>query len=62
MNFFFILAFISALATLGVLFSGVFLMGKNGQDGKKRSNKLMQYRVGLQVLTLAFLFLAVVGG
>jgi hypothetical protein len=56
----FILVIISALATLGVLFAGLVTMargsGGNVELGKK-SNKLMWWRVRLQILTLALLLL-----
>ena len=55
-----ILAGISALATLGVLFAGVATMGKGDTEGKKRGNRLMQMRVGLQALTIFLLFLIAV--
>lgn len=54
----FILALISALATLVVMFTGAIGMAKGGDFNKKHGNKLMQLRVGLQALTLLLLVLA----
>jgi len=61
MNIFFILAILCAVATLGTLFVGVGSMGKGGDDGRRKSNKMMQMRVGFQVATIVFLLLAVAG-
>jgi hypothetical protein len=56
----FVLVILSGLATLGVLFAGLVTMargsGENVELGKK-SNKLMWWRVRLQVLTIALLLL-----
>lgn len=43
-----ILVGLAMLATLGVLFFGVFGMGREGMEARVRSNKLMQWRVILQ--------------
>lgn len=61
MNFFFILALITALATLATLFVGVTGMARQGDFNKKYGNKLMRLRVTLQFLTIIFLLLAVAG-
>ncbi len=56
----FILVVISGLATLGVLFAGLITMARGSADNLERakaSNKLMWWRVRLQMLTLAFVFL-----
>ena len=59
-SFLFILVILSALATLGVLFAGLVTMargsGENVELGRK-SNKLMWWRVRLQILTLALVLL-----
>ena len=60
MSFLFILALLSAFATLGVMFTGAIGMAKGGEFNKKYGNKLMQARVGLQALTLILLVLAAV--
>lgn len=54
----FILAIISAIATLVVLLMGVMTMGKKGDENKRRGNKMMRLRVILQFTTLVFLLLA----
>ena len=46
-----ILVGIAMLATLGVLLAGMIGMVRGGGD-PKRSNRLMQWRVALQALTL----------
>ena len=57
---FFILVIISGLATLGVLFAGLISMAKGPTDSIERargSNKLMWWRVLLQLLTLVMILL-----
>ena len=57
---FFILVIISGLATLGVLFAGLISMAKGPTDSIERargSNKLMWWRVRLQLLTLVMILL-----
>lgn len=54
----FILAVISAVATLVVLLMGVMTLGKEGEENKKRGNKMMRLRVFFQFATLVFLLLA----
>lgn len=59
-NFFFVLVIISALATLGVLFAGLITMARGSGDNPelgKTSNKLMWWRVRLQMLTLGLVLL-----
>ena len=59
-NVLFVLVIVSGLATLGVLFAGLISMAKGPADSlerAKRSNKLMWWRVRLQILTLALLLL-----
>jgi hypothetical protein len=51
-----ILVGISMLATLGVLLAGMLGMVR-GTGNPARSNKLMQWRVALQALTLVLFFL-----
>ncbi len=57
MPIFFILALISAVATLIALIMGVMTMGRDDPANQKRKNKMMRWRVGLQGLTLVFLLL-----
>ena len=57
---FFILVIISGLSTLGVLFAGLISMAKGPTDSIERargSNKLMWWRVRLQLLTLVMILL-----
>jgi hypothetical protein len=57
MGFIFVLAILSAIATLVVLVMGVMTMGRDSDVNLKRKNKLMRWRVGLQGLTLILLLL-----
>ncbi|MBV8393921.1 MAG: HIG1 domain-containing protein [Alphaproteobacteria bacterium] len=57
---FFVLVIVSGLGTLGVLFAGLFTMARGPHDSLERakgSNKLMWWRVRMQLLTLVFIFL-----
>lgn len=57
---FFVLVIVSGLSTLGVLFAGLVSMARGPTDSVERarsSNKLMWWRVRLQVLTLIFILL-----
>jgi hypothetical protein len=57
---FFVLVIVSGLATLGVLFAGLVSMARgptNSLERARGSNKLMWWRVRLQLLTLAFILL-----
>jgi hypothetical protein len=57
---FFFLVIASGLATLGVLFAGLISMSRGPTDNVERargSNKLMWWRVRLQLLTLGFILL-----
>ena len=57
---FFVLVIVSGLATLGVLFAGLIKMSRGPTDSVERargSNKLMWWRVRLQLLTLVFILL-----
>jgi hypothetical protein len=59
-NFLFVLVIISALATLGVLFAGLVTMARGSGESVelgKKSNRLMWWRVRMQILTLALLLL-----
>jgi hypothetical protein len=59
-NIFFVLVIISGLATLGALFAGLIKMSRGPTDSVERargSNKLMWWRVRLQLLTLGFILL-----
>ncbi len=56
----FVLVMISGLATLGVLFAGLVSMARGPTDSIERarsSNKLMWWRVRLQLLTIGLILL-----
>jgi hypothetical protein len=55
----FVLVMISGLATLGVLFAGLVGMARGPVDSLERakgSNKLMWWRIRLQLLTICLIF------
>jgi hypothetical protein len=57
---FFVLVIISGLATLGVLFAGLIGMARGPADNLERargSNRLMWWRVRLQMLTIIMIVL-----
>lgn len=45
------------LATLGVMFAGMIGLARNETAGGVRSNMLMRWRVGLQLLTVVLFIL-----
>jgi hypothetical protein len=58
-NIMFVLVMISGLATLGVLFAGLVGMARGPADSLDRargSNKLMWWRIRLQLLTICLIF------
>ena len=59
-NILFVLVLLSGLATLGTLFAGLISMSRNQDgsiDGSRRSNRLMWWRVRLQLLTIVLILL-----
>lgn len=59
-NVLFVLVLVSAFATLGTLFAGLISMSRNqdgSTEGSKRSNRLMWWRVRLQLLTVVLILL-----
>lgn len=59
-NILFVLVIVSGLATLGMLFVGLFNMARNIEntvEGGKRSNRFMWWRVRLQFLTIILIVL-----
>ena len=59
-NILFVLVIVSGLATLGMLFVGLFNMARNTEDtveGGRRSNRFMWWRVRLQFLTIVLIIL-----
>ena len=56
----FVLVIISGLATLGILFAGLVSMARGPTDSVERakgSNKLMWWRVRMQLLTIVLIVL-----
>ena len=56
-----ILLILAMLATLGVLFAGLFAMARGGEFNRKHGNRLMRWRVALQataVLLIGLIMLA----
>ncbi|MDP2333547.1 MAG: HIG1 domain-containing protein [Reyranella sp.] len=56
----FVLVILSGLGTLGVLFAGLISMSRNvdgSTEGGRRSNRLMWWRVRMQVLTIVLILL-----
>ena len=54
-NFLFVLVLVSAFSTLVVMFAGVLSMGRDEADataGARFSNRLMAWRVRLQLITV----------
>ncbi|MBS0548890.1 MAG: twin transmembrane helix small protein [Proteobacteria bacterium] len=61
-SFLFLLVVLSGLATLGVLFAGLITMARGSAENDggargKTSNKLMWWRVRLQMLTIGLVLL-----
>ncbi|MBL0897197.1 MAG: twin transmembrane helix small protein [Reyranella sp.] len=59
-NVLFVLVLVSAFATLGTLFAGLISMSRNPDgdtEGSRRSNRLMWWRVRLQLLTVVLILL-----
>jgi len=59
-NILFILVIVSGLATLAMLFVGLFNMARNTEntvEGGRRSNRFMWCRVRLQLLTIVLIIL-----
>jgi len=56
----FVLVIVSGLATLGILFAGMFNMGRGATDSVERartSNKLMWWRIRMQLVTIVLILL-----
>ncbi len=51
------LLILSLLATLFVMMAGVFGMSRGSHFSQKHSNKLMRWRVGLQMLSIIILII-----
>ena len=57
----FYMALAACLAVLGVLAFGIAGFGRGGEDRGKKSNRLMQWRIGLQLLAVLLIVGGVVG-
>jgi hypothetical protein len=55
----FLLALAACLAVLGVLAFGIGGFGRSGEARAKQSNKLMQWRIGLQFVAVMLILLFV---
>jgi hypothetical protein len=59
-NILFVLVILCGLSTLGVLMAGILSMGHDAVDGLengRRSNRLMDWRVRLQLITVLLMAL-----
>ena len=59
-NVLFVCVILSGLGTLGVLFAGLIAMSRGDRDNIERargSNKLMWWRVRMQILTIVLILL-----
>ena len=52
-----VLTVIALIGVVGVLLTGVILMGRGGKANEKWGNKLMRARVGLQLVAVVLLLL-----
>ena len=52
-----ILMVLAALATLGVLARGIFIMARGKDVTGAQSNKMMSYRVAFQALAIVFIII-----
>jgi hypothetical protein len=59
-GFMIVLLVLAMLATLGVLFLGLFSMARGGEFNKRNSNKLMRLRIICQAVALALFALLMV--
>lgn len=50
-----VLMIAAALATLGVLARGIFIMARGKDVGAVQSNRMMTYRVAFQALTIVII-------
>lgn len=57
MDILLVLIIITVIAVLGVLFAGLFAMGRKGEGSAKRSNMLMRARVILQFVAIGLILL-----
>ncbi|MEL6952905.1 MAG: twin transmembrane helix small protein [Pseudomonadota bacterium] len=50
---------LACIAVLVVLLMGINAFRKDGQDNRSRSNRLMQWRIGLQALAVVVILIVV---
>lgn len=53
---------VALVATLGVLFAGLFSMARGGEFNRKHGNRLMRWRVALQGMALLLLAILMLMG
>jgi hypothetical protein len=59
MNILSVVIVVALLLTIAVLGTGIWSMAHGGEFDRKHSSQLMFARVGMQAVTLVFLFLAI---
>ncbi len=59
MNILSVVIVVALLLTIAVLGTGIWSMAHGGEFDRKHSTQLMFARVGMQAVTLVFLFLAI---
>jgi fructose-specific phosphotransferase system IIC component len=59
MNILSVVIVVALLLTIAVLGTGIWSMAHGGEFDRKHSNQLMFARIGMQAVTLVFLFLAI---
>ncbi len=57
-----VLLIVALVATLGVLFAGLFSMARGGEFNRKHGNRLMRWRVALQGMALLLLAILMLMG
>jgi Hypoxia induced protein conserved region len=48
---------LAGIATIGVLFLGLFSMARGGEFNRKYGNTLMRFRVAFQAITIALILI-----
>lgn len=59
MNVLLTLVVVACLLVLGILALGIGSFGRGGEDQGKRSNRLMQYRIGAQFVAVLLIVLVI---
>ncbi|MBU2866238.1 twin transmembrane helix small protein [Pacificibacter marinus] len=55
----FIAVIVGCIIVSLILARGISLMGRGGMDGAKKSNKMMQYRIGAQLIVVVLVVIYV---